>query len=138
MGGAGDAALKEQLEECLNEEDEAQADKTRLNLTNENVEDDDDDGVRFDSIVFLGRHPIADPKNESSIHNQIQEHNVLHDLGEDEGQYQTVKVQVSDRTSLQLHSFHGFSWRKCISIRIQSFLFDAHFLPCWIPTFCDS
>ena len=93
-GEAGDAAtVKKQLEESMKEE-ENETNETRLNLTNENVDDDDDEGVRFDSIVFLGRFPIADPKNETSIHDQIREHNVLHDLDSNSGQYKTVKVQV--------------------------------------------
>lgn len=93
-GEAGDAAaVKKQLEESMKEEEE-ETNETRLNLTNENVDDDDDEGVRFDSIVFLGRFPIADPKNETSIHDQIREHNVLHDLDSSSGQYKTVKVQV--------------------------------------------
>ena len=95
----GEAELKEQLEESMKEETPAAAGEgaTELNLTNENV-DEDEDGLDFEDIVFLGQHSIADPKNEASIHSQIREHNVLHDLGSDDGQYQTVTVQVSNHS----------------------------------------
>ena len=118
----GEAELKEQLEESMKEEIPAAAaageGATELNLTNENV-DEDEDGLDFEDIVFLGQHSIADPKNEASIHSQIREHNVLHDLGSDDEQYQTVTVQVSNH-SLKVFFFGGIRTKRELLTLLQS------------------
>ena len=53
-----------------------------------------EEGTGFDSIIYLGRHPIKDPKNEADIHAQIRENNALYDLGSGREACKAVKVQV--------------------------------------------
>ena len=53
-----------------------------------------EEGTGFDSIIYLGRHPIKDPKNEADIHAQIRENNALYDLGSGREACKPVKVQV--------------------------------------------
>jgi len=103
-GSRNSDEVQKQLEESMEDEGNGSGDVSKvtdqleksLNLTNENVdeEDDGDEGTGFDSIIYLGRHPIKDPKNEADIHAQIRENNALYDLGSGREACKAVKVQV--------------------------------------------